>query len=55
MLNLINNAFKFTQNGSITLKIKPKNSVVSDNNLIEFKVKDSGKGISNEVLKQLED
>jgi len=44
ILNLITNALKFAPNGNILLRIKHNNAC------IVFKVKDTGCGISSEVL-----
>lgn len=45
VLNLLNNAFKFTESGQITLSLRLK-SIIHDMALLEICVKDSGVGIS---------
>lgn len=46
ILNLLDNAFKFTENGEIILKIE----FLSDLNALKIIVKDTGKGISKELM-----
>lgn len=48
ILNLVGNALKFTESGSINVMIKPL-----DNSAIEFSVEDSGIGIPKERLVQM--
>lgn len=48
ILNLVGNALKFTESGSINVIIKPR-----DNSAIEFSVEDSGIGIPKERLVQM--
>ena len=48
LMNLVNNALKFTLKGSVVIKVSP----VSDNK-IKFEVKDSGIGIPKESLKEI--
>ena len=52
LLNLISNALKFTNKGSVTLSIKTINSVEGESN-IQFEVIDTGIGIDKEHLKNL--
>lgn len=47
ILNLLSNAYKFTENGKITIKIK------KDNNQINIKVQDNGQGIYHDILPRL--
>jgi len=49
VLNLLNNAFKFTESGKITLKVKK----VSDFDFIQISVKDTGPGIPPSILSSL--
>ncbi len=51
LLNLVNNALKFTEKGSVTIEIKP--SGTKENPLINFAIKDSGIGISEEGIAKL--
>jgi len=48
LFNLISNAAKFTQNGSITLSVKRKN--IDEQERIEFCVSDAGIGIAEDKL-----
>jgi signal transduction histidine kinase len=50
LLNLVNNAIKFTSSGEIYLQVEP--SVDSDN-MIHFCVEDTGVGIPPEKLDRL--
>jgi len=50
VLNLLNNAIKFTQKGSIVLLAEP---TVNDPNLIKISVQDSGMGMTQENIKKL--
>ena len=47
LMNLLNNAFKFTEHGSVVLKVKPRS------NFFEIIVKDTGMGIERSHLKLL--
>jgi len=47
ILNLLNNAFKFTESGSITLRVILKNTSTDTAN-IEIQIEDTGDGISSE-------
>ena len=49
LINLINNAIKFTSHGEVILKIK-KISDLGKSHKIKFSVKDTGKGIAEEAL-----
>jgi len=52
LINILNNAVKFTKDGNINLKVSIENQ--RDNNIILlFKVKDTGIGISKNILPQL--
>jgi signal transduction histidine kinase len=44
--NLINNAIKFTERGSITVSVR----IVDEEQMVEFNVADTGPGIPNELL-----
>ena len=48
MNNLISNAIKFTEIGSVI--IKAKLIYINNGNIIKFTVKDTGVGISDEIL-----
>ena len=51
LINLLSNAFKFTQNGSVTLGIR---ALADDGrDWVEFSVKDTGKGMSREQVQRL--
>lgn len=52
LVNLINNAIKFTQNGSVCLSIRPV-SVASRETVIRFEIKDTGIGIPAEALDKI--
>lgn len=49
LLNLIGNAFKFTEKGSITLKVE-KLEESAENIILQFKVQDTGIGIPKDKL-----
>jgi signal transduction histidine kinase len=49
--NLLNNAYKFTENGQIIVKIKKK--IDNENKQVKIIVKDTGTGIDKEILPRL--
>ena len=49
--NLLNNAYKFTENGQINVKIKKK--IDNENKQVKIIVKDTGTGIDKEILPRL--
>src|SRR5438270_4952633 len=49
IVNLLNNAIKFTKEGTITVSTEVKDS----NNTVVVSIKDTGQGIDQEVLPQL--
>ena len=51
--NLLNNAIKFTNEGSITVSVKRKDDKVENKKAIVVSVKDTGKGIDSEMLPRL--
>jgi two-component system, OmpR family, sensor histidine kinase VicK len=51
--NLLNNAIKFTNEGSITFSVKRKDDKVENKKAIVVSVKDTGKGIDSEMLPRL--
>ncbi len=51
LLNLVNNAIKFTEKGHVVIEIKPAGT--PENPLIHFAIKDSGIGISKEGIARL--
>ncbi|MGI8834064.1 MAG: sensor histidine kinase, partial [Nitrososphaeraceae archaeon] len=51
--NLLNNAIKFTNEGSITISVKRKGDKVENKKAIVVSVKDTGKGIDSEMLTRL--
>jgi signal transduction histidine kinase len=51
MFNLLNNAIKFTQEGSITISAEEKEE--SDKKIVIVSVKDTGRGIDAEILPRL--
>jgi len=52
LINLLNNALKFTDEGSVTLRVK---SDTANNNILLFEIEDTGAGISPEELNTLFD
>ena len=54
--NLLSNAFKYTDSGTVTFTIQSKDSPTNDNEIIlMFSVKDTGHGMSKEQLDKLFD
>lgn len=54
LINLLGNSIKFTEKGSITLRVKPLNSNRASNQiLLNFEVEDTGAAISSEELELL--
>jgi signal transduction histidine kinase len=51
--NLLNNAIKFTNEGSITISVKRKDDKVENKKAIVVSVEDTGKGIDSEMLPRL--
>ena len=51
--NLLNNAIKFTNEGSITISVKRKDDKVENKKAIAVSIKDTGKGIDSEMLPRL--
>lgn len=51
IMNLINNAIKFTQRGSITTKVTTK--MIDKNEMLSIKITDTGIGIKEEDLKHI--
>ena len=49
LLNLLNNSVKFTEKGSVTLKIRSL-GVVNDNNRLEIVIEDTGIGMTDEQI-----
>jgi signal transduction histidine kinase/ligand-binding sensor domain-containing protein len=52
LLNLLSNAFKFTEKGKVILSITERN-IDSNNTLMHFSVKDSGIGMTEEQLQNI--
>ncbi len=53
LINLLSNAFKFTQNGSVILAVHSMH--YGEAEMLEFSVSDNGRGISNEFLPKIFD
>jgi PAS domain S-box-containing protein len=54
LINLLNNAVKYnSDNGTITLEVKPVASQKEDFNLLRINITDTGRGISEQNLKKL--
>jgi Amt family ammonium transporter len=51
LLNLLSNASKFTENGTVTLNIQ--RVYLSDGNWVAFRVQDSGIGMTRETIAQV--
>ncbi len=52
LINLVNNAIKFTDQGEVIIKVSVEN-IVSDRAKLRFSVSDTGIGMDNEQLKRL--
>jgi PAS domain S-box-containing protein len=52
LINLLNNALKFTQQGSVSLRVASK-EIEDDDSYLSFEVQDTGVGIAPEELDQL--
>ena len=59
LINLLGNAIKFTEKGSVSLKVKNNNKKLSTNDdqqiIIHFKIEDTGVGIASEEIDTLFD
>ena len=53
LINLMGNAIKFTQTGSVTLKICQENTHTTSNCVLKFEVADTGAGIALEETTQI--
>lgn len=54
LINLVGNAIKFTDRGTITVRLRSKQELIPDEPvLVEFDVEDTGMGISDEYQKRL--
>jgi PAS domain S-box-containing protein len=53
LINLLGNAIKFTEKGSVTLTIHSIESIENDNTKINFSVKDTGVGIKEEFKEEI--
>ncbi|CAF3564184.1 unnamed protein product [Rotaria socialis] len=53
LINLLGNAIKFTEKGSVTLTIHSIESIENDNTKILFSVKDTGVGIKEEFKEEI--
>lgn len=53
LINLLNNAVKFTERGSITLKVERLNCLDNKTEKIRFIIKDTGIGIKKENIKRI--
>ncbi|MFL6383366.1 MAG: sensor histidine kinase, partial [Nitrososphaeraceae archaeon] len=51
--NLLNNAIKFTQEGTIYINLERKKEDANDNGYVVISVKDTGQGINPEILAKL--
>lgn len=51
LLNLLSNAFKFTQQGEVILRVRPQQG--SENNILYFEVEDTGIGLDKEQQAKL--
>lgn len=54
LINLVNNAIKFTERGGVTISIFPAQKECTDNNaLLRFEIKDTGIGIASNDLERI--
>ena len=52
LLNLLGNAVKFTEKGSVTLRVKHAGSDI-DSHMLRFEVEDTGRGIPDDKLEEI--
>ncbi len=55
LMNLVGNALKFTENGTITINLSLKESIVNNNCIIHFIIADTGIGIPKDKQKTIFD
>ncbi len=55
LINLLNNALKFTKLGYVKLSVKGRPGQTEDTELLSFRIEDTGCGIRNEDLKEIFD
>lgn len=55
LINLVNNAIKFTHSGSVTLSVKPAKSNSEGKSSIRFEIEDTGIGISEQSINKIFD
>ena len=55
LVNILNNAVKYTEHGSVTLNVYAQRAMDSDTKDIHFRVTDTGKGISAENIEKIFD
>lgn len=53
LINLIGNGIKFTQTGSVTLRVSLQDTCATSNSSLKFEVEDTGAGIAPEEISQI--
>ncbi|MGD1920440.1 MAG: response regulator, partial [Pleurocapsa sp.] len=53
LINLIGNGIKFTQTGSVTLRVRQQHTSTTSDCILKFEIEDTGAGIASEEVSQI--